>query len=128
MEMIGAFVKVYTKAGNCFNGIVKKWSSEIGVELINSQGEHIVILNLDAIESYSFLEKNNDVVKAVIDNDEPKHVAGNINSLVELRKMKAKEDQERVKKILTRKEPETNGVEYVDQFSFLQRLKKHSTK
>ena len=126
IDIENAIVKIYTKQGVCFSGIVKRWSSENGVELINSEGEHFVVLSLNDIEAYSFIEKDNEIVKVKYKNDKPIHVSGNIKSLVELRKMKAKEEQDKVKKILTRDNSATNGVEYVSQFSFLQGIKKHS--
>lgn len=125
-KLIGALVSIYMKSGNIYYGAVKEVSESYFL-LVNPSGKCYYIKDMEGIECISYIVSNKKIISEKDTNDEiPQHVTGDIQSLTELRQMKAKEELKEIRNKLRSRECETKEVEYASPLSALNAVKKHT--
>ena len=120
MDKIGLIVKVFMKNGISFNGSIVKYDESIVLKLVS--GNILEILSKDeivAIEYYNNAKEKN------IDDPKPTPKAGDTQSLVALRKLKAEEELKDIKSKLTSSSISMEPITYESQLSSLIGIIKH---
>jgi len=146
-SLVGSIIRIVLKSGIAFNGVLKRWDSEKLVMIAVNNNEIIEILDVSQIAAIVYTPKNvpkecleekedvnckleSEPIKAEIDNttgDKLKHPK-DIKSLVELRKLSAKEDLNAIRAKLKSNTVTNTLVEYGSQFETLRGIKNNTSK
>ena len=131
-NLTNCLVKVYLKSGNVFAGMVKKWTNE-KVILISPGGEEYIIYNpTKNVDALSYTRNNDgEIVKGKIKEKStnlPTHKPGDIDSLVELRKLAHEEDLKEVQSRIIKSTNTGEVTQYASQLSTLLSSKNYTGK
>lgn len=122
---IGSLITIYMKSGHTYSGAIREYS-EKQIVIANPSGKYYVITNTSEVEGYSYEVSNEKIVTERNPKDiKPQHVLGDVQSLTELKKMKASEEIKEIRNKLKSKECSTKEVTYASTLSALPAFKKY---
>ena len=111
---IGTLITIYMKSGHIYSGALREHTDK-QIVLANPSGKYYVITNTSEVEGYSYETASEKVVVEKNPNDViPTHIPGDVNSLVELKKMKANEELTKIRNKLKSEDCSTKEINYAN--------------
>jgi len=126
-KFAGALVEFYMISGKIFRGTFIKYENEF-ISLKGLDGK-IICLKNEQVEAFTYIinDEKKELVKEKDPNDKiPQHEPGDIKTLVELKKMQADEEIQKIRNKLKSDKISTGQVEYGNSISTaIRAFKKH---